>query len=184
MSDRGREFFSLLPSGFYWVYLYACAGMTNVNAALPGLEPTGVPYWSTVGLAPTVVRDVIYDFATLDYASRYPLEMVAPMLNVFTLYGGILADFGTVACVVLTGVMTLVAAYFYQNALRGRLWAVLASAVMFQVIVLSIYWDNLTSWVVLFQLVLAMGLRRRIRRSRQRHGAEPVAGPLQVGSQG
>lgn len=180
MSDRGREFFSFLPSGFYWIYLYACAGMTNVNAALPGLEPTGSPYWSTVGLLPTVVRGMIYDFGTLDYASRYPLDMVTPMFNVFTLYGGILADFGMATCVLWTALIALVAAYFYRYAQQGQLWAVLASAVMFQVIMLSIYWDNFTSWVVLFQLVLAFVMRGRIRRSRLWRSEAPLNVSIQT----
>lgn len=161
MSDDGRLVFESLPSAAWWGYLYASVGTVNLNAAVDHQQPLGYPYWSILGIFPTVIRGMIYDFSV--YELKYPLEMVNPVFNVFTLYSGYLADFGIVGCYAITGVLVGMASWFYRQSRNGCPWAVLAYAVFFQVIILSVFWDNFLGWVSLFQVFLALMYRERIR---------------------
>jgi oligosaccharide repeat unit polymerase len=151
--------FRKLPSGFWWTYLYASVGVVNLNAAVdsPNLVPLGHFHWSVAGLFPTVVRKLIYTETA--YELRYPLEMVISAFNVFTIYGGYLADFGMIGCVVITFVLQLVAGHYFVKARDGDVASILAYAICVQIIVVSLFTDSLTSWVALFQFILAFFFR-------------------------
>lgn len=156
-TPRGEALFSQLPSGVWWAYLYASVGPVNLNAGIDRNEPLGYPRWSVASLFPTVIRSRIYTEQV--YEARYPLEMVNPAFNVFTLYGGYFADFGLAGCFAITVILHLFAGHYYVKARTGDVASIIAYAVCFQVIVLSLFTDSLTSWVTLFQFVLAFGLR-------------------------
>jgi oligosaccharide repeat unit polymerase len=161
-TDRGAAVFEHLPSGFWWTYLYASVGSVNLNAAMDHVVPLGHPYWSVTGLFPTVVRSLIYTETT--YEARYPLEMVNGVFNVFTFYGGYIADFGLAGCYGITFVLQLLASYYFLKAKRGDVPSIIAYSVCFQIIVISLFTDSLTSWVALFQFVLAFAFRFFVRR--------------------
>jgi oligosaccharide repeat unit polymerase len=176
-TPEGEAVFEHLPSGFWWTYLYAAVGPVNLNAVIDGYVPLGRPYWSVVNLFPTVVRNLVYTETV--YEARYPLKMVVGLFNVFTLYGGYLADFGLVGCFAITLVLQLLAVHHYLRASSGDLASIIAYAVCFQVIVVSLFTDSLTSWPALFQLFLAFAFRYFARES-----ARTTLGPGRVSIDG
>lgn len=174
-TEEGYSLFRHLPTGAWWTYSYATVGAVNVNAALGNVTPLGYPYWSVLTLFPTVVRQVIYTHTT--YEARYPLAMVNAMGNVFTMYGGYIADFGIPGCFVITFVFQLLAAHYFIAARNGDPLAIVAYSVMFQVIVVSLFTDSFLGWLTLFQLLLAHAFRyylNVVRRWRVLKGAAVV----------
>lgn len=162
-NDRGTAIFQHLPSGFWWTYLYASVGSANLNEAIDHIKPLGRPYWSVTYLFPSVIRIILYPETV--YEARYPLAMANTIFNVFSMYGGYIADFGMAGCYAVTLLLQLLASLYFIRARRGDASSILAYAVCFQIIITSLFSDSLTSWVAIFQFVLAFGFRLFMRAS-------------------
>lgn len=154
VSDEYRGVMDLLPSGFLWIYTYITGGINNVNAVINDLQPTYIFYHSTVNLFPTFIRGMIYE------PGKYPIELLVSALNVSSFYVGILADFGMFGALIFVSFLQLGVSLLYFAARRGKIWAILASAVMFQCLVLSIFVDTFTSLVTIAQILLALNFKR------------------------
>lgn len=151
-TERGRILVDTLPSGFLWVYIYITSPVNNVNAGVDRLVPTNKPYFSTMNLLPTVIREKVW----AGVENRYALTLVNEAFNTSTWYVNFLADFGVRGAVLIIAGLQCIIVFFYRQARRGYAWAILAYAAVFQALALSIFSDTLTSLVTIGQMGLAV----------------------------
>jgi oligosaccharide repeat unit polymerase len=167
IDPNSSELFKNLPSGFHWAYIYVTAPINNVNGAIENLNPSYSFYYSTVNLFPTVIRTILYDPST-----KYPFAFVNEAFNTSTFYANFLSDFGIPGAIALVCVLQFLTVLCHQYARRGHVGALLAYAVLFQAMTLSVFADTFTSWVTLAQVFLALtfewNYRRRLKHMQAR----------------
>jgi len=156
--DDYKELFEFLPSGFLWIYMYVTAGLNNVIGAIDTVTPSYVPYFSVAGLIPSVVRIFLYN------PTQYQLDLVNESFNVSTFYAGYLSDFGIIGAIVGGVILQFFAVYYYISARRRQVWAILAYAVIFQALVLSVFWDTFAGLVTVVQICLAVYFKKLCKR--------------------
>lgn len=155
VTPGARPLFDTLPSGFLWAYIYVTSPINNVTAAIANITPSYVPYYSTMAIFPTVLRDALLGFGE----HRYALGLVNEAFNTSTFYANFLADFGTVGAWMIVAMLQAFVVYLYLHARRGRLWGVLGYAVLFQAVVVSAFTDTFTTLATIAQVLLALYLR-------------------------
>lgn len=136
LEPEWKAFFSIVPSGFLWVYVYLVSGFNNLlfNASL--VEPTYFPLYTFAKLVPSVVYNVLGVEKAVD-----SFEFVNAGLNVSTIYSGFYSDFGLFAFFPVF-IIQAVATVAYMRALGGSVYALLAFSVCFQAIVFSPFIDT------------------------------------------
>ena len=163
-TERGRILVETLPSGFLWVYIYITSPVNNINAGVERLVPLNKPYFSTMNLLPTVIRERVW----AGVENRYALTLVNEAFNTSTWYVNFLADFGVRGAIVIVAALQCIIIYFYRQARRGYAWAILAYAAVFQALALSIFSDTFTSLVTIAQIGLAVSYRALVTKARNR----------------
>ncbi|CAM4013496.1 hypothetical protein CCOS865_01681 [Pseudomonas reidholzensis] len=157
------EFFSALPSGFLWFYVYLTSGMSNLFYNVETLQPAYDFRYSMYNLFPSAVK------LWLGLDQRNDLFVfVDGNLNAATFYSGYISDFGVVGAFFLAAFVQFCCCLAYAQATKGRPWGIFAYAVAFQILIFSIFYDMFFLLPVLMQFVLVMfyclacRLRRRL----------------------
>lgn len=172
-TEEGRFLAEDLPSGFLWVYIYVTSPVNNVNGGIERLQPLYRPYYSTVNLLPTVIRERVYS----DVDNKYAMTLVNEAFNTSTWYVNFLVDFGVRGAFVLVCGLQALIVYLYRQACRGRAWGVLAYAAVFQALALSIFSDTFTSLVTIAQVGVAAVYGAMVARAfRTAIASEPAGG--------
>lgn len=145
------DFFSALPSGFLWFYVYMTSGMSNMFFNIETVQPAYGFGYSLYNLLPSAVK------LWLGFDGRNDLFVfVDNNLNAATFYSGYISDFGAVGAFFLAAFVQFCCCLAYAVARKGRPWGVFAYAVAFQILIFSIFYDMFFILPVLFQFVLAI----------------------------
>lgn len=143
------DFFSALPSGFLWFYVYLTSGMSNLFYNIDIIEPVYTFGYSFYNMLPSAVK------IWMGIEGRNDLFVfVDNNLNAATFYSGYISDFGVFGAFFLAAFVQFCCCYAYALAKRGRPWGVFAYAVVFQILIFSIFYDLFFILPVLFQFVL------------------------------
>lgn len=130
------------------MYISAPIVNTDLNVRIsPPLQFS--PYYSLQGIAPTVIRDRIFERG--DYG-----ELVNEANNVSSYYIPFIRDFGVVGAAIAVSVFTLITAYCYAMARQGRIHYVLIYPALFMSITLSFFSLFFTSLVVVLYPFIAI----------------------------
>jgi len=144
-------FFSGLPSGFLWFYVYLTSGMSNLFYNVDTVQPAYSFGYSFYNLIPSALKVWI----GLDGRSDL-FVFVDPNLNAATFYAGFVSDFGAIGAFFIVGFIQFCCCFTYAVARKGRPWGILAYAVALQILIFSIFYDMFFLLPILFQFVLAM----------------------------
>ncbi len=143
------------------IYLYVTASLNNINYNLQSLHPSYTFYYSTVGLFPTFIRNTLYDSKNTAYEDKYGLDLANNAFNTFTMYGGILKDFGIVGAFVYSFIFGYISMFFFVGTKANSTADLLSLIILFIPLLLSPFWDYLTSWVIIGQLVVLRRFGKR-----------------------
>jgi oligosaccharide repeat unit polymerase len=139
-----------LPSGALWVYIYVGTPINNLVNTVQSTAPLNSPLFpnATSLLFPSVIRDVIYNPATISDALSG--DLVSDAFNVSTAYVGAFQDFGMAGVAGFSVVLGWLSAHFWRDrSLRGSL----IYAVMGQCLVVSIFFNHLFYLPVITQVI-------------------------------
>lgn len=145
------EFFSALPSGFLWFYVYLTSGMSNLFYNVDTLQPAYSFGYSFYNLIPSALK-VWFGF---DQRSDL-FVFVDGNLNAATFYSGFVSDFGPIGAFFIVAFIQFCCCFTYAVARKGRPWGIFAYAVALQILIFSIFYDMFFLLPILFQFVLAM----------------------------
>lgn len=145
------EFFSALPSGFLWFYVYLTSGMSNLFYNVDTLQPAYSFGYSFYNLIPSALK-VWFGF---DQRSDL-FVFVDGNLNAATFYSGFVSDFGPIGAFFIVFFIQFCCCFTYAVARKGRPWGIFAYAVALQILIFSIFYDMFFLLPILFQFVLAM----------------------------
>lgn len=142
-------FFDAMPTGFLWIYVYLTAGLSNlfhnVDLVIPDYNFTH----SLANLIPSAIKQ----WLELDRANDL-FVFVDPQLNTSTGYAGYISDFGFLGGFFMMAFTQLICCLVYRSCQQGKLWGILAYAVLFQVLVFSVFYDMFFLLPTLFQFVI------------------------------
>ncbi len=142
-----------------WIYAYVVTPFNNVNAAIDFITPLGVPFFEISSLLPSILRPEI---ATDDGTG---FALVHQSMNVSTFYLPPLLDFGKFWAFLFMAVFQLMLFLSYRRALHANSWVdVVEYAVLYMVMVLSIFTNLLLFLPVIAQLVILKIAKWRITR--------------------
>jgi len=145
------EFFSAMPSGFLWFYVYLTSGMSNLFYNIETVEPAYSFGYSFYNMLPSAVK------IWLGLEGRNDLFVfVDNNLNAATFYSGYISDFGVLGAFFIATIVQFFCCVAYVLAKKGKPWGVLSYAVAFQILIFSIFYDLFFILPVLFQFVLAV----------------------------
>lgn len=168
LSSEYVDFAEHLPSGLVYAYMYVTTPINNIVFNIDNLHPQFMPYYSTSTLFPTVLRSIIFKDA------GYSLEMMSDTYNTFSFYGNYLKDFGVYVTILIISIIQLGVSILYVKAQAGRICYVLAYSVAFQCVALSIFNDNFTMQMSIFQILMSLYFGRYYklssRQSKQTYG--------------
>ena len=155
-----ESFFSIVPSGFLWVYVYLVSGFNNLlfNASL--IEPTYLPVYTFAKMVPSVVYNLLGIEKAVD-----SFEFVNAGLNVSTIYSGFYSDFGLFAFVPVF-IIQLMATVTYMRALGGSVYDLLAFSVCYQAIVFSPFIDTFFYLPFIAQFLIVLHFKKVIEHER------------------
>jgi oligosaccharide repeat unit polymerase len=139
-----------LPSGVLWVYIYVGTPINNLVNTVQSTAPLNSPLFpnATSLLFPSVIRDVIYNPATISDALSG--DLVSDAFNVSTAYVGAFQDFGMAGVAGFSIVLGWLSAHFWRDrSLRGSL----IYAVMGQCLIVSIFFNHLFYLPVITQVI-------------------------------
>lgn len=149
IAERGRAIFSILPSGFLWIYIYCTAGLANIFYNVDTLVPDYSLNYSVANLIPNVIKN------KLNISSVNPkIQLVDPILNTSTAYSGYISDFGAIGGFFGVALILLIAIVMYRSCMRKNPWALASYSVMAQVLVFSVFVDMFLLLPTLFQFVI------------------------------
>ncbi|MDQ0649991.1 O-antigen polymerase [Pseudomonas cedrina] len=144
-------FFSALPSGFLWFYVYLTSGMSNLFYNVDTLQPAYSFGYSFYNLIPSAIK------VWFGFDQRSDLFIfVDGNLNAATFYSGFVSDFGPVGAFFIVSFIQFCCCFTYVVARKGRPWGIFAYAVALQILIFSIFYDMFFLLPILFQFVLAM----------------------------
>ena len=170
LNQQYVEIADYLPSGLLYVYAYVTTPFNNVVYNIENLIPTYIPYYSTIFLLPSVVRGFFFT------GGNYALEMVSETFNTFTFFAGYLKDFGLFFTIMIVTIIQGGSVLLYFKAMQGRIAYILAYSVAFQCLVLSVFNDNFTMQMSIFQIIYALYLGIRYKKMcKLNHGTENAA---------
>ncbi|MFB4393746.1 MULTISPECIES: O-antigen polymerase [unclassified Pseudomonas] len=145
------DFFSSMPSGFLWFYVYMTSGMSNLFFNIETLQPAYSVGYSLYNMLPSALK------LWLGFDQRNDLFVfVDNNLNAATFYSGYISDFGPVGAFLLAAFVQFCCCLAYRVARNGRPWGILAYAVAFQILIFSIFYDMFFLLPVLFQFAMAI----------------------------
>lgn len=153
----------VVPESCYpllWIYAYCVTPFNNINAACDNVTPVGAPLHELNALLPSFLRDkLVPDIDDTGF------RLVHKNMTVSTFYYPLLLDFGMWYCfffMFLFQVMTFCA---YRRAMKtAHPVDVMQYAVLYMVMVLSIFSNLLLFLPVLFQLVILRLFQLRLTR--------------------
>lgn len=143
------------------IYIYVTESMNNINYNLKILQPNYYPYYSVVSLFPTFIRNIVYDVENTEYEDKYGLELANPAFNTFTMYGGILKDFGLPGVFAYCFIFGFLSMTFYAGVRMNSTVDLLCMLIIFIPLILAPFWDYLTSWVIMAQILILRKFGRR-----------------------
>lgn len=144
-----------------WIYAYIVTPFNNLNAAMDVIRPLGEPYYELTALLPTILRPTeIIDIEATGYSH------VHANMNVATFYFLPILDMGGLyafAFMVAFQVMLFLA---YRRAVTATSpVAIIEYAVLYMIMVLSIFSNLFLFLPVIIQLVMIHIAKWRIKRS-------------------
>ncbi|MGB2605341.1 MAG: O-antigen polymerase [Terracidiphilus sp.] len=151
LADPSPNYPDWLPSGVLWIYIYVSTPINNLVNTVRTTAPLNSALFpnTTALLVPTVLREVIYNPATISNAVSGELVDEGSW-NVSTAYVGAFQDFGTLGIACFSLVLGAVAAHFWRDhSLRGSL----VYAVVGQCLAISVFFNHLFYLPVISQVV-------------------------------
>lgn len=139
-----------LPSGVLWVYIYAGTPINNLVNTVQTTAPLHNALFPNAAslLFPSVLRDVIYDPATISDAVSG--DLVTDAFNVSTAYVGPFQDFGMAGITFFSVILAWLSAHFWRDrSLRGSL----IYAVLGQCLAVSVFFNHLFYLPVITQVI-------------------------------
>lgn len=149
VADKAKSLFTIIPSGFLWIYVYITAGVSNIFYNVNIIEPVYKLEYSIANLVPNVVKN---------YLKINPvntkIKLVDPTLNTSTVYSGFISDFGAIGGFIGVSLILTMALYSYRSSLKLTPWALASYSVMVQILVFSVFYDMFFLLPTLFQFVV------------------------------
>lgn len=143
-------FFSFMPSGFLWFYVYLTSGLSNLFFNIDTLQPVYAFEHTFYNLIPSFLKN----YWGID--TRKDLFMlVDSSLNASTYYAAYISDFGVLGAFFTAFFIQIFCGWAYFSAKRGMPWGVLSYAVAVQVLMFSVFYDLFFILPVLMQFILA-----------------------------
>ena len=97
---------------------------------------------------------------------KYSMKMSNPVINTFTYFANYIKDFGIVFTLFIVFNLQLLIWDTYVRAKNNNLGAALAYPAFFMALMLSTFADFFANLVVIFQIILAFYVGRRISKSK------------------
>lgn len=145
------DFFSSLPSGFLWFYVYLTSGLSNLFYNVDVLQPAYAFDHTFYNLLPNALK------LWMGLEQRKDLFLlVDDGLNASTFYAAYISDFGIIGAFFIVFFVQLCCCIAYSVARSGRPWGILAYAVALQVLMFSVFYDLFFILPVLMQFFLAL----------------------------
>jgi len=156
-----------IPTSLYsllWIYAYAVTPFNNINVAMDAITPLGFPYYEISSLLPTIFRStwLLGDWADTGFS------LVHDEMNVSSFYLSPLLDFGSIYAFCFMVGFQILLFLSYRRAKRTKSWIdIVEYAVLYMVMVLSIFSNLLLFLPVVAQLAIIEICKWRIRRRRE-----------------
>ncbi len=151
VKSETATFFDVMPTGFLWMYVYITAGLSNLFYNVDSLSPDYSFAHSLANLIPSAIKQ----YLELERANDL-FTFVDPNLNTSTGYAGYVSDFGSLGGFVMMALIQLVCCWVYRAFQQGKLWGIFAYAVLFQVLIFSVFYDMFFLLPTLFQFVICL----------------------------
>ena len=137
------EYFSELPSGFLWVYIYVTTPLNNLVNSIMFAVPDWTFFENTISLLlPSVIRNF---FFTGDQSG----QLVTEAFNVSTAFVNPYLDLGIIGMVAYAGLHGILSAVLWKKLVMRPLYY----SVMGGILILTIFFNHLMYLPVLFQFV-------------------------------
>jgi oligosaccharide repeat unit polymerase len=146
-----------LPSGFTWIYIYITANYNNILLTIGTFEPS----YSLFNIVYNLIPGFFKQFFTIQAES--PLITDAS-LNVASFYAGYVTSFGVIGAIIGGFILQIVSTFCYFKALTFNIGHMLAYAIMFTCLILSVFFDAFLTVSTCSQLILAIYLARKLKR--------------------
>jgi oligosaccharide repeat unit polymerase len=146
-----------LPSGFTWIYIYITANYNNILLTIGTFEPS----YSLFNIVYNLIPGFFKQFFTIQAES--PLITDAS-LNVASFYAGYVTSFGVIGAIIGGFILQIVSTFYYFKALTFNIGYMLAYAIMFTCLILSVFFDAFLTVSTCSQLILAIYLARKLKR--------------------
>lgn len=151
LKNEASTFFDAMPTGILWLYIYITAGLSNLFYNIDSVIPD---YSFSHGFA-NLIPSVIKQYFELELANDL-FTFVDPNLNTSTAYAGFVSDFGSFGGFFMMALIQLICCWVYRHCQQGKLWGVFAYAVLYQVLIFSIFYDMFFLLPTLFQFVICL----------------------------
>jgi oligosaccharide repeat unit polymerase len=139
---------SWLPSGFSWVYIYITTPLSNLDNTFEHFQPKYSFYYSVLNILPTPIKTLLYP---LDEITKG--ELVGHF-NVSTYLVEAFQDFGLPGAIIYGFLVFALCYYIYLKAIQVRtIDYQLMYAVLGQCMVISIFYNHLTTLPILTQFL-------------------------------
>lgn len=140
--------FEKLPGGFFTVFTYWTSPINNLHFATDLITPLYKPYYTLIGLVPTIVRDSFF-------TATYPLPLRIDALNATSYYAPFIADFGIYFAAILILPLQFILSTIYMRAKNGNHYYALAYSQLFASLVLSTFFLYFLSLITIFYIFLS-----------------------------
>jgi oligosaccharide repeat unit polymerase len=174
-----QSFFSELPLGVFFAFVYLVSPLNNLDYAADTLSPSYTPYFTASTLFPTVLRDVLFPMPE----GTYPVELKSEAFNATTFYSPLLADFGWIGAAVIVCLIQWACSYVHVRSRQGSYYHTLLYPPLYMSVLLSVFYMYFFSLVtVCYPLLVGLFVRyRNARLGVPRHPA-PATMPIAAGS--
>lgn len=149
-----------LPSGFTWIYIYITANFNNILLTLGSFTPNGSFQEIFYNLVPGALKPFFFDGSTTDFSPVLQDEN----LNVASMYVGYVSGFGIFGAI-MGGLiyLTICTIFHIKLLIKPNIGNLMLNSVIFQTIILGIFYDSFLTVSTMFQLFFCMYLGREKR---------------------
>lgn len=158
-----------VPTWMYsllWIYAYIVTPFNNVNAAIDNIQPFGLPYYELKSLLPSVLRNQL-NFDVPDSG----FTLVHQNMNVSSFYLSPLLDFGQVYAFCFMAAFQIFLFFAFRKAMKTKAPIhIMEYAILYMIMILSIFENLFLFLPVLAQLVLINFAKLRFLRQSGRWG--------------
>lgn len=158
IADLNFYYPELLPSFPVWFYVYVVSPINNINFTIPGNEINVFPIYTLSFFIPSPVRNVVFGSGE----GFNNIELVVDVLNVTSIYGALVSDFGYLLSPFFFILLGLLSAIVVSKA-KEKPDFFIAWVVLLYAVVVSIFSNHMLHLVFLFEFLISFFVFRKFR---------------------